>query len=289
MLLTYGLLGLAIVALWLPSLRIRTASVPPWMVVFGAAIGCGLAFGYLGLVAALALALFAGVAYAAGSDTIGRGWHIVCGVLTGVLALALAMHKVPGFNNPQLVADIRFSVDALPYSQYANFDKGAVGLILTAFLCRRANTLTEWSALLRRALPIAAITLMAVLALSIAVGVVRPDFKLPAYTPIFLVTNLLFTCVAEEAFFRGFLQERMASSLPSGRAWQIGVIIISGTLFGVAHLGGGPVYAALAALCGFGYAYAYAFTRRVEAAILTHFVFNAAHFIGFTYPALQHG
>jgi membrane protease YdiL (CAAX protease family) len=37
-----------------------------------------------------------------------------------------------------------------------------------------------------------------------------------------------------------------------------------------------------------GYASAFAVTRRIEAAILTHFAFNAVHFVAFTYPAMAH-
>jgi membrane protease YdiL (CAAX protease family) len=182
---------------------------------------------------------------------------------------------------------MRFSPDALPFTQYANFDKAAVGLIFLALLCRRASTGAEWLAMLRRTLPIAAVTMIVVLAIAVGVGFVAPQFKLPPYTPVFLATNLLFTCVAEEAFFRGFLQERLANALPDNRAWQASVVVFSGVLFGLAHLGGGTVYALLATLCGLGYAYAYAVTKRIEAPIIVHFAFNAIHFIGFTYPAIQ--
>ncbi|MDP5009557.1 MAG: CPBP family intramembrane metalloprotease, partial [Glaciimonas sp.] len=107
------------------------------------------------------------------------------------------------------------------------------------------------------------------------------------YTPLFLIVNLLFTCVAEEVFFRGVLQERLAGLLPSSTMAAIIVVLCSAALFGVAHIGGGIIYVSLATLSGIGYAYAYHATKRVEAAILVHFIVNAVHFIGFTYPALQ--
>lgn len=46
-------------------------------------------------------------------------------------------------------------------------------------------------------------TTVAVLRIGIVIGYVRPELKFPPIAFGFLATNLLFTCVAEEAFFRG--------------------------------------------------------------------------------------
>jgi membrane protease YdiL (CAAX protease family) len=107
------------------------------------------------------------------------------------------------------------------------------------------------------------------------------------FTPIFLVTNLLFTCVAEEAFFRGFLQDRLARAMAHTRYGAAFAIICSGLLFGLAHVGGGLPLILLASLVGLGSGLAYHRTQRLEAAIVTHFIVNAVHFICFTYPKLN--
>jgi uncharacterized protein len=287
--LTFGLLGVAIAAVWLSPLRLsRTVSIPPWMMFFAMATASGFASGFVAPAGVLALLVFAAFAWATSAERFGRAARIGFGVVTAFLALALAMHKVPGFANPQLIANVRFSPDAVPYTQYANFDKASVGLILLAFLCPRAGTAADWRALLRGTLPILAMTVAGVMAIALAAGLVRPDVKWPAYTLVFLATNLLFTCVAEEAFFRGFVQDRLAAAWRSKRIWQVAVIGCSAALFGLAHLGGGAAYALLATLAGLGYASAFAVTRRIEAAILTHFAFNAVHFVAFTYPAMAH-
>ena len=52
-------------------------------------------------------------------------------------------------------------------------------------------------------------TAAAVLSAAVITGYVRPEIKLPSITLEFLATNLFFTCIAEEAFFRGLIQERM--------------------------------------------------------------------------------
>lgn len=288
MLLTFGLLGLSICATSLAPIRIGTQfSIAPWLLLLVGAVAAGLAQGYLSWAALVGLGTLGAVAYMAGRAQANRPQRILFGSLTALLALALALHLVPGFHNPLLVAAIRFSPDAMPFTQYANFDKGAVGLMLLAFLANRARTAAEWREVLRRIAPIAVITAIAVITTAIAAGYVRPDFKLPGYTPIFLVTNLLFVCVAEEAFFRGFLQDRLSRSLSGVRFGEPIAIACSAVLFGGAHLAGGLIYAGIAALAGLGYAYSYAVVKRIEAPILVHFGLNAVHFIGFTYPRIH--
>jgi membrane protease YdiL (CAAX protease family) len=101
---------------------------------------------------------------------------------------------------------------------------------------------------------------------------------------IWAVTNLFFTCLSEEAFFRGFVLAELAR--PGGRAWLAIAVIVSAVLFGLAHFGGGITYVIAGVIAGLGYGLAYARTRRVEAAMVVHFAVNAVHFLFFTYPRL---
>ena len=284
---TFGLLALSIIAVWLPPIPIgKRFTVPAWLLLFVAAIISGLVAGYLTWPALPALALFAAVAYLTTRTAGGRAQRIFFGVLTAATALALALHLLPGFKNPVLIANAKFSPDAAPFSQYASFDKAAAGLILLAWLCNRATSVEDWNEIWRRTPLMVLATTAVVLVAAVATGYVRFDPKLPVYTPVFLAVNLFFTCVAEEAFFRGFLQERLAVSLRSYRVGSLIAIVSSGSLFGVAHAAGGGLYVVLATIAGFGYAYAYASVRRVEASIITHFVVNAVHFVAFTYPRI---
>jgi membrane protease YdiL (CAAX protease family) len=179
------------------------------------------------------------------------------------------------------------SPGAMPYNQYANFDKTLAGVLVLAvgwFAPLRA--VADWRAALRSAAPVAATTIAVVLAASLALGFTRFD---PRWTPLFWVwapINLVLTCVSEEAVFRGFLQREIDVAL-TGRpyaAWT--AVAVSAVAFGVAHGAGGWRYVLLATLAGTGYALAYQRSGRVEMAILTHFAVNATHFLLFTYPAL---
>ena len=285
---SFSLLALAICAVWLPPLRIGARSpIPIWPLPLIGAIAAGLLAGYLSWSAIAELGVFAIAAWCAGRAEASRWKRILYGSITAVMALALALHKLPGFNNPVLIAAIKFTTDAKAFTLFANFDKAAVGLILLAFLCKRAGSALEWQEILRRTAPIALLTSAATIAVALAIGLVRLDLKLPPFTPLFLVTNLLFTCVAEEAFFRGFLQERLARLLDRFRFGGHAAILCSAVLFGLAHAAGGARYALLATITGLGCAYAYSIVRRIEAPIITHFMLNAVHFVGFTYPQLQ--
>ncbi len=285
---TFGLLGLAICAAWLPSFRIgQRFLIVPWLLPFFGAIMAGMLSNHLGWPAIAELGLLGTAAHLAGRPEAPRSQRIVFGSLAAVLALALAMHKLPGFNNPVLLADMKFSADAKPFTQYANFDKASVGLLFLVFLCNRSRSTVEWQEVLRRTMPVALLTAVAVIGAALALGHIRPDLKLPPFTPVFLAANLLFTCVAEEAFFRGFLQERLAGSLDRFRFGGLVAVLCSAILFGLAHAAGGARYVMLATVTGAGCGYAYSLVRRIEAPIITHFMLNAIHFVAFTYPQLQ--
>jgi len=104
-----------------------------------------------------------------------------------------------------------------------------------------------------------------------------------SYTPTFLLVNLFFTCIAEEAFFRGGIQQGIIQLYPKLPWLAVGV---SALLFGLSHLGGGAKYAMLATIAGLGYACLYQRSRSIVSVILMHFVFNALHFVFFVYPAI---
>jgi membrane protease YdiL (CAAX protease family) len=186
-----------------------------------------------------------------------------------------------------LIPHIKISSEAPPFTLHASFDQASVGLLFLALMPNRIRSHSEWRLVLLRAFPVAVVTSASVIAMAVAIGFVGVDVKFPQYAPIFLATNLLFTCVTEEAFFRGFLQERLAGFLSSVRHGSCIAVACTGLLFGLAHFSGGPTYVALASMAGIGYGVAYASSRRIEAAILAHFSVNAVHFLGFTYPYLH--
>lgn len=284
MLVTFALLTLAIAALWLPA-EPRPLRVA-WLALFVAAVACGLV---ARVVEPLGVASLAGVALilTAMHSERPRWLPLAAGCALLLSAAALMLHRVPGFNNPLILDDRRFTPDALPFRLYFNFDKASLGLLLLAFLHPRIARWPEWRAMFAAAAPALLATAVLLLGLSSLLGYIRFAPKIPDATGWFLWANLCFTCVAEEALFRGFVQRRLASrwqERPSG-PWL--ALSIAALLFGLAHAAGGPLYVLLSTLAGVGYGWSYLRAGyRIEASILTHFGINATHFLLFTYPAL---
>jgi uncharacterized protein len=115
---------------------------------------------------------------------------------------------------------------------------------------------------------------------------VQFDFKVTTLFFIWALANLFLTCIAEEAFFRGFVQKQLEEGL---KEFQFGAVIgllLASLLFGLAHYAGGINYIILATVAGIGYGLVYQQSKSIEASIVTHFLLNAVHFIFFTYPVL---
>ena len=291
---TFVLLGLAVCAVWIPPLGLQNGvRLRPWVILFALSAACGVAQGVLQPAALVALAVLLALAWRV-PRLPGPVARCIGLIALAALSLALAVHAVPGFNNPVLIDRLRLSADALPYTQYLNFDKGAVGLVLLGCIASRVTRDDRVSQVLATSVVALVVTAAAVFAIAVSLGIVRFEPKLPNETLPFLAVNLLFTCVAEEAFFRTVVQDGLAGrwpSMPRGPARSLAreafAAVLAAALFGAAHLGGGVSMAILAGTAGLGYATVYAATQRIEASILVHFGLNATHFLLFTYPAMK--
>lgn len=97
------------------------------------------------------------------------------------------------------------------------------------------------------------------------------------------MANLFFVCMAEEALFRGYLQQRLSQWLGARPA-----LIVAATVFGAAHLAGGMLMVIFATLAGVIYGLAWMWSGRLWVPILFHFGLNLIHLLFFTYPLYQH-
>ncbi len=117
------------------------------------------------------------------------------------------------------------------------------------------------------------------------IGLVGFSPKVPDFWLAFIAINLLFTCVAEEAFFRGLLQTKL-SQLITVKRLAIFAPLITAAVFALAHFIGGWSYVLVSGVAGFGYSYIFYKTQRLEWAILCHWLVNVSHFFLFTYPMI---
>jgi hypothetical protein len=213
--------------------------------------------------------------------------QVLFGVAIGILTLAIALLILPGFPRTALTEAVPITPGSLPYGIGLGFAKVAPAILILGIInTDRTRSASELLAVLRRVIPIWMVTLAAVIMLTMALGYVRFE---PKWTSLFLlwaVVNLFFTCLSEEAFFRGFLQHELARVGSNRTRAAIAAIGVSALLFGLAHFGGGWTYVAAGVIAGVGYGLAYQVTKRVEASMAVHFALNATHFLLFTYPAL---
>jgi membrane protease YdiL (CAAX protease family) len=289
MILTYILLALAILFLWLSgdghSSQIRRRL---WLVIWLSSLAAASISGVItppGLVITL---VFAAATYLYPKTR--AAWQIaLVAMLILSLSIGLLLHRLPGFHNLRVIDGVQFSPDAIPFTLYLNYDKTLIGLFILGWCHARITRAHEWKNTLTAILPWAAGLITLLMALSLAISFVRFEPKFPAETWLWLGVNLLFTCTAEEAFFRGFVQAQLARLLAKTNYGKILALCVASVLFGLAHFPGGYIYVVLATVAGLGYGWLYQRTQRIEASILTHFALNTTHFFLFTYPALAHG
>lgn len=279
-----ALLALAVVALWLPGSLLNR---PWWQWLTVAALAAAWNAGVLHAEGAcVALLWFAAVQVWTLDPGAPRGRRGLEATIILVAAAALMIHWLPGFANPRVIGPVHFTPDAVPFLLYVNFDKTLIALALLGLVHARIASAREWRRVLGEVARWAPLTIAVVLAGSFALGYVRWAPKWPAEAPLWLAVNLLFTCTAEEALFRGFVQgglRRAWAQVRGGRWLALGVGAVA---FGLAHAAGGWKYVALATVAGAGYGWVYERTQRVEASVLTHWALNSLHFLLFTYPAL---
>lgn len=203
-------------------------------------------------------------------------------IILVVGSLALMLHLLPGFNNLAIVKAVNVGPESAPFSFYFNFDKALIPFLLLGclptLLKRPAappmNAL--WWLVLMLAMPL--LLLLATLA-----GGLKVELHQPAFLGAFMLANLFFVSLAEEALFRGYLQQRLTQRL--GNLWGL---LAAALLFGLAHYAGGPLLIFFATLAGIIYGLAWLWSGRVWVSTLVHFTFNMLHLLLFTYPLWQH-
>jgi membrane protease YdiL (CAAX protease family) len=193
------------------------------------------------------------------------------------LLLALALHALPGFDNP-LLWQGKASADSAPYRLFWSYDKGLAGLMLLLGLSTSPlpDRQLGWPAAL-----VGALALLLTLGIAAVSGIIGFSLKWPAWLLPWLLANCFLVSLVEEAFFRGGIQRSLEL-----RTEPFAALLAASLLFGLAHLAGGWAWVGLATLAGIGYGLLYAARRQLWLAVLAHLGFNTLHLLLFSYPKL---
>lgn len=229
----------------------------------------------------IALSVVGAVALYCGFQKQPHAFSVPGEIILVVSAIALMLHMIPGFNNLLIVSGERAGPQSAPFSFYYNLDKALIPFLLLACLptlIKRparppANAL--WWLILVMSMPL-------LLLLATCSGGLRVEPHLPEWLGSFMLANLFFVCLAEEALFRGYIQQRLSQLLGDKRA-----LLIAALLFGFAHFSGGLLLVLFATLAGLIYGLAWLWSGRIWVSALVHFAFNMLHLLLFTYPVWQ--
>ncbi|MDC9615293.1 CPBP family intramembrane metalloprotease [Xenorhabdus khoisanae] len=196
-------------------------------------------------------------------------------VISGIL---LFIHYFPGFHNLKYLDKVQAGPLSAPFSMYFNFDKALLPFTLlfclpTLFTRKPVvNAPSHGWALLIAAIP-------ALLWLATVLGGLSVELHLPSWFPAFVLANLFFVSLAEEALFRGYIQQKLSQWMSPYLA-----LVITSLLFGAAHFAGGGLMMIFATLAGLIYGVAWMWSGRLWVAVAFHFSLNLMHLLFFTYP-----
>lgn len=208
------------------------------------------------------------------------------GVVAVFLLIALAIHGIKGFHNLLVLDAVKVSKDGMPFTMYLNMDKALAGLFVLAFTPNACQRPVNCYKLLWKSVLFAIPFGIFLLGLAVICGEIHWDPKVPSFSWIWLLNNLLFVSMAEEALFRGFIQKNLVSVFSRWKKGAYLALLTTSLLFAFAHYAGGIAYSIWGLLAGLGYGWLYLVTGRIEASIVAHFILNAMHFFFFTYPVL---
>ena len=196
---------------------------------------------------------------------------------------AAYLHFLPGFQNWLLINNVEPSPLSLPYRAYFNYDKYCIGVMLLATLPLSKSFQDVLAAVKHTFLPIV-LCVGVLMAGAYALGYITYDPKLPPIWPLWVVHNLFFVVVAEEVFFRGFIQRKLTTFCSKQQWSPMLALVLTSVLFGLYHYTGGALYVFLSSIAGLFYGYVYLKTERIEVSMALHFLVNFLHFLFFTYP-----
>lgn len=199
--------------------------------------------------------------------------RFVLALIAILVAAGLEFHKFPGFHN--------WHVDG---NLWINYDKPFMGFFVLAFLLPLLQAPVDWYNLAIKAIPLTMVAVFILVLLALPSGIVNWHLKIPSHFLLRIASNLFLVSIPEEAFFRGFIQQKLFNLLGPGPKGHISAVVGASLLFMLFHIG----WTASAAMLGFVflaglmYGAIYQYTKAIEGSIFCHFCVNLTHMLFFT-------
>lgn len=235
--------------------------------------------GYVGIPALIFIALAGLIALLHKHYQSHKPVAVSCEILLVIGSLMLFMHLAPGFHLPKILDGVLAGPKSQPFTLYYGLDKALIPFLLLSCLpsffatSPQPNTTAyKWILLL--------LCMPSLLVLAVMLGGLAPEIHTPDWLGNFMLANLFFVSLSEEALFRGYIQRRLEKFTGSQIA-----LWITALLFGLAHLKSGLLMIIFAALAGFIYGLAWKWSGRLWIGAAVHFSLNMLHLLFFTYPA----
>ncbi len=214
-----------------------------------------------------------------------RFLHLFSSLTLAIVGVGMMTHMIVGFNNFLLLSNQTIGSSTTAINLYLNFDKLSLAVLLLGLWVPLVKTKEDWKHTFLISIPWLAFSAFILIAYSLSTNLLALDIKIPSSTIIFLIVNLFFVVIPEEAFYRGFLQNEITKNLPN-KAGPILAILVVSSLFALIHIFfiSNLSYIIAAFIGSVLYGTIYQFSKSVESAMITHFGVNVIHFFFFTYP-----
>lgn len=199
------------------------------------------------------------------------------------IAMGMFAHIVPGFYNLEIIRQWQRGPDAEAITFFLNYDKASAGLLILAFLVPLAITGRDWAISWLTGIPWACLTGLILWGLANLFGTTSFDPRIPMIALIWIIRDVFFVVIPEEALFRGLIQREIVQGLDNRAAGALAVLT-SALVYAFFHVLLTPILPLflLSFTAGLLYGSIYQITQRIESAILVHFAINFVHFFFFT-------
>lgn len=195
-----------------------------------------------------------------------------------LFCLLMFIHLIPGVNNIKVLDKVYAGEHSAPFTLYFSFDKPLGVFLLFLLMPSLFENLNRIKPKLFQAVLLFASPFL-LLSIPWYLGVIKMEIGFPSWIVYFLFSNLFLVALVEEAFFRGYLQQRL-----QGLIGGVGALLVASLAFGVVHYKAGVLMIIFASLAGLIYGMAWRYSKSLWLSVFFHYGLNLMHLFFFTYP-----